>query len=378
MPIPLNFSTPQRCYNGFFCPRGSTTPEGTGACPSGYFCPTQVLAVACPPGGNCPCFFSLLTGLVQVIIVLASATCSLESATRAHGNNSRDSRTVRSVQLGTFVLGGHARPQKLALLDLSAIHLVSQCPCYPVRQATGPLPASRTTALAVCGSQNRVAVPYALIGPWTLVSCCRCAEGTMTSDPSDPIIQRPTPCPPGTFCLGGVAHNLTIPWIPADPNGVSAPHECIEGSICREATPTTSGSSRCKFQSRIQLLGASGDTTSNAGYEGHYCPPGTSSPIQVPLGSFSSDTGAVAPTTCFPGLYAPLTATIECAVCPAGYSLVTRVWQFREILVHSSFCFSQLSGIWHIRTRNMSRGQVSLSRRLRHMPTLPHRHLFHL
>lgn len=45
-PIPLNFSTPQRCYDGYFCPRGSSMPEGTGPCPSGFFCPTQALAVA--------------------------------------------------------------------------------------------------------------------------------------------------------------------------------------------------------------------------------------------------------------------------------------------------------------------------------------------
>ncbi|KAJ8611307.1 hypothetical protein CTAYLR_006612 [Chrysophaeum taylorii] len=183
IPIPLNFSTPQRCYDGHFCPRGSASPEGTGPCPTaGFICAALGLSI---PVLTCP------------------------------------------------------------------------------------------------------------EGYW-------CAEGTLTMDPSDPIIHRPMPCPPGTFCLGGVAHNMTIAWIPSEPAGLSAPQTCIEGTFCREATPTTSGSNKC--------------------FHGHYCPPGTSSPIQVPLGSFSSDTSSVAPTMCFPGTYAPLTATFECSVCPAGYA----------------------------------------------------------
>jgi hypothetical protein len=40
--IPKNFSTPQKCFDGFFCPLGSKSPEGAGPCPNGYFCPTQL------------------------------------------------------------------------------------------------------------------------------------------------------------------------------------------------------------------------------------------------------------------------------------------------------------------------------------------------
>jgi hypothetical protein len=52
-PIPKNFSHPQKCFDGFFCPRGSHSPEGTGACPTGYFCPTQTEAYICPVGQYC-------------------------------------------------------------------------------------------------------------------------------------------------------------------------------------------------------------------------------------------------------------------------------------------------------------------------------------
>jgi hypothetical protein len=37
-----------------FVYRGSTKPVGTGACPTGYYCPTQVLAIPCEPGHYCP------------------------------------------------------------------------------------------------------------------------------------------------------------------------------------------------------------------------------------------------------------------------------------------------------------------------------------
>ena len=54
IPIPANFSTPQRCYDGYFCPAGSATPEGSGACPTGHFCPSPVMAARCPRGHHCP------------------------------------------------------------------------------------------------------------------------------------------------------------------------------------------------------------------------------------------------------------------------------------------------------------------------------------
>ncbi len=54
IPMPKNFSSPQRCFDGFFCPRGSSSPEGAGPCPNGYFCPTQMDALKCPQGHYCP------------------------------------------------------------------------------------------------------------------------------------------------------------------------------------------------------------------------------------------------------------------------------------------------------------------------------------
>tara|TARA_B110000208_G_scaffold188726_1_gene248922 strand:+ start:355 stop:3567 length:3213 start_codon:yes stop_codon:yes gene_type:complete len=69
--VPKNFSHPQRCMDGFFCPFGSASPEGTGPCPTGYFCQLKLTethqerrlqvqkipiyeATACPIGMYCP------------------------------------------------------------------------------------------------------------------------------------------------------------------------------------------------------------------------------------------------------------------------------------------------------------------------------------
>ncbi|RLN47833.1 hypothetical protein BBJ28_00001738 [Nothophytophthora sp. Chile5] len=127
-----------------------------------------------------------------------------------------------------------------------------------------------------------------------------CGEGTRTLDPSDVNPFRPLPCPKGTYCLGGVAHNTTIDWIPSRPEGAVAPQVCTEGTYCEEASSTLSGTGVC--------------------FSGHYCPPGSSVPIQAPVGSFAGSTGSVAATLCFPGTYTPLKATVACEICPAGHS----------------------------------------------------------
>ena len=87
-----------------------------------------------------------------------------------------------------------------------------------------------------------------------------CGEGTLTLDPSDTTQLKPQPCKPGTFCLGGVAHDLVIPWLPDAPAGVSAAQRCTEGTFCREASPTPRGTDQC--------------------YPGHYCPAQSEAPTR--------------------------------------------------------------------------------------------------
>lgn len=126
-----------------------------------------------------------------------------------------------------------------------------------------------------------------------------CGVGTRTLDPSNTDPLKPYPCPSKVFCLGGVAYNAVIDWIPTQPYGVLYGQDCSEGTFCKTGSYLSSGSSLC--------------------YRGHYCPPKTESPFRTPLGNFAFTTGSVAPTLCFPGLYAPLQAQVSCLPCPAGH-----------------------------------------------------------
>jgi len=126
-----------------------------------------------------------------------------------------------------------------------------------------------------------------------------CGVGTRTLDPSDTDPLKPYPCPSKVFCLGGVAYNAILDWIPTQPYGILYGQDCSEGTFCKTGSYLSSGSSLC--------------------YRGHYCPPKTDVPLQTPLGNFAAATGSVAPTLCFPGLYAPLQAQVSCLPCPAGH-----------------------------------------------------------
>jgi Tyrosine-protein kinase ephrin type A/B receptor-like len=248
VPLPRNVSTPQACFEGFFCPRGSVTPQGSGPCPSGYYCPDATNAVQCPAGHACP----------------------------GVGNTA-----ARECPPGTYSPASAA--SNCTLCDAGSI-----CPGWG-RLLPEPCPAG-----FVCASLG-LSAPVVLCPPGY-----SCAPGTLTLDPSDPTDRRPVPCPAGTFCLGGVAHAVTIEWIARQPWGATAPQNCTEGTYCEPGSVSPKGSGPC--------------------FEGHYCPPGSTAPIETPIGSFAASEGSVVPVLCFPGTYAPLRGAGMCRVCPAGYT----------------------------------------------------------
>ena len=122
IPVPKNFSTPQRCFDGFFCPRGSVSPEGQGPCPNGYFCPTQLDAIVCPPGEpTSHCMLSRTSRLVIIDLffhitchhITCQATTAPEwgtpprwSAIRAPSTPSKAKATARSVPPATSARPG--------------------------------------------------------------------------------------------------------------------------------------------------------------------------------------------------------------------------------------------------------------------------------
>ena len=129
-----------------------------------------------------------------------------------------------------------------------------------------------------------------------------CAEGTLTLDPSATTKHKPQICNPRTFCLGGVSSLINVEWISTQSYGSTKPQTCSEGTYCQPGAYLLSGSGLC--------------------FQGHYCPPNTSFPVQTPLGNFASKVGSVAPTLCYPGTYAPLYSQVSCLKCPSGNTCI--------------------------------------------------------
>lgn len=243
-----NYSTPQPCFEGYFCPRGSTSAEGSGPCPTGHFCPSHSQAIACPVSHYCP--------------------------------------GVGNTYPKACLPGTYSNTTGQSYCSLCKIGYM--CP------GTGQRIPSKCSAGYVCDSEG-LSLPTKLCPPGYY-----CEEGTQTADPYDLNHQfRPLPCPAGVFCLGGIAHNRTMEWLPSNPIGKLAPQLCAEGYYCGEVSKHPSGYGMC--------------------FPGHYCPPGTSWPVPVPIGSFSGSK-AIAPSICAPGSYAPSQGLRDCIPCPAGYS----------------------------------------------------------
>ena len=249
IPMPYNFSTPQKCFDGFFCPQGSSTPEGSGPCPTGFYCPSAELAIICPKGHYCSG-----VGNTEPRECHPGSYCDKEGQSNCE-----------LCEIGNICPGwGRIEP----------------LPCPPG---------------FVCSNKG-LSIPY--------IRCPAgyyCEQGTMTSKAfENQIMKAPIECPRGVFCLGGVAHNITVDWLPDTPRGARAPQICTEGYFCGTKSSLPRGDGAC--------------------FPGHYCPPGSSHPLSVPPGSFTSSAGAIVPTLCFPGTYSPIRGSTVCRVCPAGFS----------------------------------------------------------
>ena len=279
-PLPKNFSTPQRCFDGFFCPRGSMNPEGKGPCPTGYFCPTQLDAIVCPRGHYCP-------GVGN--------RGPIECYPGTYNPSERRSNC-------TVCPTGHVCPGWGSLLP-------ELCPAGFVCSALGL-------------SYPTVLCPAGYI----------CRDGTLTLDPADPTDKKPQPCRAGTFCLGGVSREVEIPWIPFTPWGAQTPQACSEGTYCKSGAYEPSGSGQC-FRGHycppyldFPIETPIGNFASEEGSVAPtLCFPGTYAPLKAqvdclpcPAGHSCQSYGTYIPTICAIGTFRSLVDSVTCRLCITG------------------------------------------------------------
>ena len=278
-----NFSTPQRCYDGFFCPRGSFTPEGSGPCKPGFYCPTPSLAIAAPEGHHC-------------------AGVGNTKPIECHPGTYSDSIGRSSCSLcekGTI------------------------CPEW------GMVKPKLCPAGFICDTMG-LSVPYKSCTPGFI-----CLEGTTTEDIDANVPTRPLPCPAGNFCLSGVAHNKSIEWLPTQVEGKFAPQKCHEGYYCEEGSPSPSG---ICFSGHYCPLGTPYPKKVPVGtfaeegaiipalcFPGSYtASAGSNKCVPCPAGHSCEEYGTSVPSICNYGTYRSVTDSITCKPCPPATYLPYR------------------------------------------------------
>jgi len=297
----LNFTTPQQCFSGFYCPSGSQSPQGAGMCPPGYYCP-MAIAIACPAGSYCEGFGNSQPTLCQPGTynpLQAQASCKLSEP-------------------GTISPG------------LGRVQPMACPPGFVCNTSGGALPAAR---------------------------CPRgffCLLGTKTSNASAPVsmdvaqskalhrTDKPLPCPAATYCLDGVKH------YEVEKGDLVKPQPCTPGAFCVEATKDATGKTCGRYDfgrpedfvkmswttisprpdGTSEIVVIIDDECGGPCPPGHYCPESSPVPIPAPKGTFSKGFGNVQSTLCFAGKFAPQSASSECLPCPAGYQCPKDgVWQ---------------------------------------------------
>jgi len=262
-----NFTTPQPCHAGYLCEPGSVTPQGSGPCPSGHYCPAGQL-IPCPPRTYCP-----------NVANTEPKPCLPGTYSEEYGQ-----ATCKQCPPGT-VCPGFARD------------LPEPCPPgYVCDQIGLPLPTARCPAGHFCLANTVTADPLAPLDEEQLLRASPIALNASNF--------RPQPCYPATYCLEGVGNSTTAEGV------YSNPQPCNAGSYCEWAT------------SDRTVAGSSGNDISNPKLpcpDGSYCPTGTFIPIPAPRGSFASGGGNAQAALCLPGTYTHYEGFQRCLACPAGY-----------------------------------------------------------
>ena len=267
--IANNFTTPQPCHAGYLCEPGSHTPQGSGPCPPGHYCPPGQM-LPCPPRTYCP-----------DVANTEPKPCMPGSYNQEYGQ-----AQCKQCPLGTICPGfTRLLPQK--------------CPPGFVCDVPGlPSPNLRCPRGHFCLENTLTVDPLSSLDEPKLL---RSAPIQL-----DIFSFRPKPCLPATFCMEGTVSNVTVE------GDFTQPQPCKEGSFCEWAT-----SDKTPEQDGLDVTDVS--NAMNPCPPGHYCPKGTYIPIPAPRGSFARGEGNSQPALCLPGTYTHYEGFESCLNCPAGY-----------------------------------------------------------
>lgn len=119
-----------------------------------------------------------------------------------------------------------------------------------------------------------------------------CPPGVFTLNTQLDMPGVPKICPSGTYCLQGTATAVV------NSTGTGTAKACVEGTFCGPNTTTPGGTDNCP--------------------PGWYCRPGVAIPEPSPPGHYVNGSGAVYPSKCPPGAYAPRWLMTQCLPCPPG------------------------------------------------------------
>ena len=266
-----NFSTPQQCYAGYVCEPGSMTPQGTGPCPPGHYCPPGQ-QLRCPNKGvYCP----------------GVANTEPKPCLPGEYNSEYGQQTCKKCPKGT-ICPGFAR------------ELPEVCTPGFVCDTEGlAVAGTRCPAGHYCLENTVTRDPLAVVDEESIL--------TASPIPLNKENFRPKPCPPTTFCTEGVTTDVVLE------GSFKQPQPCKEGSFCEWAT----GDSTIVSDSAQDVYNPMRPCPA-----GHYCPKRTYIPIPSPRGSYTFGEGNTAAVTCLPGTYTPYEGFQECLKCPAGYECV--------------------------------------------------------
>ena len=281
------------CLDGYLCSAASTSPHGTGPCPTGHYC-VHGLAAPCSPTSHCPDYGNFYPTLCPP---------------------------------GTYnAYEGQSFCQPCAL--------GYTCPNW------GMLAPSPCTPGFVC---NDVALVRGVLCPPGLY----CLTNTYTLDINDSAVALydglpgtpPFQCPPGTYCLVGVTSPVMVDGDPLYPQSCTPGFYCTLGASSPEGTAICPRGHYCPRGSVLPIPTSPGNFSYTTGAQTpSECLPGTWAPnwaqvqCDVCPGGFECPDSGTSNTSstfiaCEAGYYREaLVSTVTCQPCPEGtWSNVTEM-----------------------------------------------------